>query len=53
VGKIINVLRSIFHGTCGLRDNFDVQFDGVEREKDKLLLLNAVVFLNQLRHELF
>ena len=22
VGKITNVLRSILHGTCGLRDNF-------------------------------
>ena len=53
VGRVVNAYRSCLPSICCLRDDFSVVFEEVEREKDKILLLNAVVYINQLKHELF
>ena len=50
VGRIVNKYRSCMSSICCLRDDFDVLLEGVEKEKDKILLLNAVVFINQMKH---
>ena len=50
VGRVASNYRSCVGSVCCLRDDFEVEMGGVEREKDKILLLNAVVFLNQLKH---
>ena len=52
VGKITNLFRSLVNNIFWLRDDFEIIFTGVEKEKEKILLLNAVVFINQLKHEL-
>ena len=50
MGRIVNKYRSCMSSICCLRDDFDVLLEGVEKEKDKILLLNAVVFINQMKH---
>lgn len=53
VGRIVNMFRSCGSSIFCLRDDFEISFELVQGEKEKILLLNAVVLINQLKHELF
>ena len=50
VGRIVNVYQSCMGSVCCQRDDFEVLFEGVEKEIDKILVMNAVVLINQLKH---
>lgn len=53
VATIANTSKNCSSSLFSLRDDFHVHFIDIDKEKDKILLLNAVVFLNQVRHEWF
>jgi hypothetical protein len=53
VAVISNVHRSCSTSCFTLQDDFHLTFLTVEKEKEKILLFNAVVYLNLMRHEWF
>lgn len=53
VATIANTSKNCSSSLLSLRDDYHVHFIDLDKEKEKILLLNAVVFLNQVRHEWF
>ncbi len=51
VGHVAAGARNCLTSLLTLQDDFHVHFLNVQKEKEKILLLNAVVYLNLMRHE--